>query len=208
MLEDAMAFIPLPNGIKIEIKCRKGGAPVVNVVWATVSVTIDLDVLETVAGAVRTWWDTHMQPLVSTSMALEEVRCTQWTAEDGLQFAEIVSPPVAGTATGGDMPSNVAAVTTFYTGYTGRSNRGRVYNGGQTDAQVTTNTLGTSYVVAMLTAWVEFSEALNLVGGVHVVASFETNGAPRVTGVSKPVIDYGMNNVVDTQRRRIPRVDN
>lgn len=203
-----MAFIPLPNGIKIEIKCRKNGAPVVNVVWATINVEIDLAVLGNLAEVVRTWWDTSMQPLVAASLSLEEIVCTQWDVEDGAQYIEIVSPPLAGTATGGDLPSNVAAVTTFYTGFTGRSNRGRVYNGGQTDAQVVGNTLQTTYVAGMLVAWAAFRTALNAEGFDHVVASFVTEGAPRVTGQSRVIIEYGMNNVVDTQRRRIPRVDN
>jgi hypothetical protein len=203
-----MAFIPLPDGIKIEIKMRKGGAPNVNVVWGTTAVTIDLSVLAAVGAAVRTWWDVNMQPLMSGSIALEEIVVTQWDVADGLQHVESVSPPLAGTATGTDTPSNVAAVTTFYTGYTGRSHRGRVYNPGITDANVTTNTLGTLYVVNMISAWVAFGEALGDLNVQHVVASFQNNNAPRVTGLATPIADYGMNNVVDTQRRRIPQVNN
>lgn len=203
-----MAFIPLPEGIKIEIKCRKNGAPVINVVWCTVDVSIDLATLANIAGAVVTWWVAHIKPQTTSSMSLEEVVCTQWDVAEGLQHVEIVSPPSAGTGGADDTPSNVAAVVTFYTGYTGRSNRGRVYMGGLDVTDTTGNTLGTAYVVAMISAWNAFKTALEGEGATHVVASFYADNAPRVTGQARAITDYGMNNVVDTQRRRIPRVDN
>lgn len=203
-----MAFIPLPDGIKIEIKCRKNGAPVINIVWCTVDVTIDLLTLQNIAVAVKNWWISNIKPQTTASMSLEEVICTQWDVADGLQHVEIVSPPSPGTGGTDDTPSNVAACVTFYTGYTGRSNRGRVYMGGLDVTDTTGNTLGTAYVVAMISAWNAFNNELADVGAVHVVASFVSEGSPRLIGQSRVITDYGMNNVVDTQRRRIPRVDN
>lgn len=205
--QNAMAFISLPDSVKIEIKMRKGGAPNVNIIWGRVEVTIDLAKLEQIALAVVAWWNAEVKPLVSSSTALESVTVTDWSVVDSIQHVETLTTPSAGTATGGDLPSNVAAVTTFYTGYTGRSFRGRVYNAGLTDAQVTTNTLGTTYVLNMLTAWAELNDALSAIDVTHVVASFQHDNAPRAEGVATPIIEYGMNNVVDTQRRRIPRVD-
>lgn len=203
-----MAFIHLPDGIKIEIKMRKNGAPVVNVEWGVITVGIDLPTLETVAQAVVAWWNSNMKNLVTASLALESVTVTDWTVPNGIQHVETLLIPSAGTATGDDMPSNVASVVTFYTGFTGRSNRGRVYNGGLAALHINGNTLVTSYVTAMLTAWADFKVDMAAVNVEHVVASFYTAGAPRAVGVANQVIEYGMNNVVDTQRRRIPRVDN
>lgn len=203
-----MAFIPLPSGVKIEIKCRKGGAPNINVVWGIVSVTVDLGKLQEIALAVEDWWDTHMQPLMSGSLSFEGVTVTDWSEEAGLQYDYDLITPLTGTASGTDTPSNVAAVTTFLTPYSGRSFRGRVYNPGLTDAQITTNTLGTVYVASMLTAWVNFGIAMDDINVAHVVASFVHDNAPRTTAVGTPIITYSMNNVVDTQRRRIPKVNN
>lgn len=202
-----MAFQVLPDGIKVEIKCRKNGALVVNVVWLTCSVTIDLAQLGNIAAAVHAWWNTSVKPFVTSSLALEEVVVTDWTAEDSLQVVEIVSPPLAGTRAGDDMPSNVAAVTTFYTGRTGRSYRGRAYNGGISASDITGNTLGTTYLVGMISAWQAFGAAVEGEACTHVVASFVADGVPRAEGIATPIVDYGMNNVVDTQRRRIPKVD-
>lgn len=203
-----MAFIALPNGIKIEIKMRKNGAPVINVEWGIVNVSITSELLQDVAQAVRGWWNTEMKPLMAASLTLEEIVVTQWDTAEGWQEVYVESPPLAGTATGGDLPSNVAAVTTFLTGMTGRSNRGRVYNCGLTDAQVTGNTIGGAYLVAMLVAWNEFDATLESLSCDHVVASFVTEGAPREVGVATLINNYSMNNVIDTQRRRIPQVDN
>lgn len=203
-----MTFISLPDCVKIEIKCRKNGAPVINVIWAKVNVTIDLATLATIAGVVKDWWIANIKLQTTSSMSLEEVVVTDWSVANSIQHVETVSPPSPGTGGTDDTPSNVAAVVTFYTGYTGRSNRGRVYMGGLDVTDTTGNTLGTAYVVAMITAWADLATLLDAEGVQHVVASFYTNNAPRVVGAYKVITDYGMNNVVDTQRRRIPRVDN
>lgn len=203
-----MAFIPFPDGIKIEIKCKKGGAPNINIVWGVINITLDLAALESISDAVVAWWTAEIRPLVSTSTTLEAVTVTDMSNEAGLQWVNDLVTPLAGTATGGDLPSNVAAVVTFYTGQVGRSYRGRVYNPGLTDTQVTTNTLGTTYVTNMLTAWAEFNIAMDTAGVTHCVASHYTNGAPRSEVQATAILEYGMNNVVDTQRRRIPQVDN
>lgn len=203
-----MAFIPIPGGIKIEIKCRKNGAPVINVEWVWTDVNINQVLLEDLGAAVKAWWIANIKPLTHPAQALEEVIVTDWSAENSIQHVEILSTPSVGTATGEDLPSNVAAVVTFYTGFIGRSNRGRVYNCGLTGSQIAGNTLTTTYVAAMITAWAAFAPAVAAVGCEHHVASFRTNNAPRVVGVSKQIVDYGMNNVVDTQRRRVPQVDN
>lgn len=203
-----MAFIPLPDGIKIEIKMRKSGAPVVNIVWGNIFVEVNTANLEAIATAVRNWWIANIKPNVSSTTALESVTVTDWSVANSLQVVDTLAIPSAGTASGDDTPSNVAAVTTFYTGFTGRSNRGRVYNGGLVGGQITGNTLNTLYVAAMLAAWVDFKADLLAAGANHIVASFYSNGLPRAEGVMNVVTDYGMNNVVDTQRRRIPRVDN
>lgn len=203
-----MAFISLPDGIKIEIVQRKGGAPVLNIVWGILRVTASLTVLENISDAVVAWWNTNVKPLATSSLTLEQVIVTDWSVEGGQQFVNDLITPSAGTAVGADLPSNVAAVVTFYTGYTGRSNRGRVYMAGMSDAAVTTNTLGTSYVTSMLTAWAAFRTDLEAVDATHVVASFYHNNEPRLVGTHNEIIEYGMNNVVDTQRRRIPKVNN
>lgn len=203
-----MAFIPLPNGVKIEIKQRKNGAPVVNVIWGIMTIEIDSVAIADVAAAVVAWWNANVKSLMTSSLTLEEVVVTQWSVEAGLQHTEIVSPPSAGTGGTDDTPSNVAAVVTFYTGYSGRSNRGRAYMGGLNVTSTTGNTLGTTYVVGMLSAWAALKTALFAVDCIHSVASFQTDNAPRLVGVAKTITEYGMNNVVDTQRRRIPRVDN
>lgn len=203
-----MAFISLPNGIKIEIIMRKGGAPVVNVVFLQATGVPNLLNLENYTNAVITWWNTNIKPLVTSGTALHTVRATNWNAENGLQYTNDLLTPSAGTRTGGDTPSNVAAVTTFLTGQSGRSFRGRVYNGGMSDDDIVTNTLSTTLVAGYLTAWAAFQADMQALGLEHVVASFYSNLAPRTVGVATPIVSYSMNNVVDTQRRRIPKVLN
>lgn len=200
-----MAFIPLPSGIKIELKYRKNNAPVVNIIWGTTSLEIDTDLLVAIGEAVVAWWNTTRKDQVVSSMALEEVVVTDWSTESGLQHVEVVSPPAAGTNAGTDLPSNVAFVVTFYTGYSGRSNRGRNYLCGLPESAVSANQITTTYLAAMISDQLQLRDDLSILGVYQVVASFYHDNAPRVTGVSRIVTDMGGDNVVDTQRRRIPR---
>lgn len=201
-----MAFIRLPNCVKIEIIFRKNNAPVVNIIWGEYDVEPGLEDLEAIAQAVVSWWNTTRKDQVVSSMALEEVRVTDWNEENGLQHVEIVSPASAGTSAGTDLPSNVAAVVSFYTGYSGRSNRGRNYLAGMPESGISANQIGTAYLAAMISDYVTLGSNLLTSGAVrHVVASFYHNNAPRAEGVATVITDYGGDNVVDTQRRRIPR---
>jgi hypothetical protein len=201
-----MAFIPLPDGVKIEIKYRKNGALVVNVMWGIVTATIDLNILENIGSAVHAWWLAHRDDQVVAAMALEEIIVTDWSVANGLQGVVIVSPPAPGTNTGTDLPSNIATVVSLYTGFSGRSYRGRQYWCGVPEASITANSIATAYVALMISDMGELIDALAAEGCVVCVASFQSAGVPRVTGVATPVTNWGADNVVDTQRRRIPQV--
>lgn len=201
-----MAFIPLPDGIKIEIKFRKNGALIVNVMWGTTTVTVDTSFLSQIATAVETWWTTIRDDQCATSIALEEVVVTDASVVSGLQYVNVVTPPAAGTNAGADLPSNVAAVVSLYTGYSGRSFRGRQYWAGLPDTALSGNTIVSGYLAVMVTDMGELLDALVAADLTPVVASFQTNNAPRVVGLATPIVDWGANNVVDTQRRRIPKV--
>lgn len=201
-----MAFIPLPDGIKIEIKYRKNGALVVNVMWGTTSATVDLTFLQNVAEAVQTWWTSIRDDQCATSIALEEVVATDVSVADGLQYVNVVTPAASGTNAGADLPSNVAAVVSLYTGYAGRSFRGRQYWCGLPDTALSGNTIQAAYLAVMVADMGELITALQAEGCNPVVASFQHNGAPRATGLATIIDTWGANNVVDTQRRRIPKV--
>lgn len=201
-----MAFIPTPNGVKIEIKFNKNGALVVNIIWVRVSVSITTSLLSNLTAAVITWWDTHMQPLTNPSMSLIEVIATDMSVEDGVTYEDGLVTPLAGTDTGADLPSNIAFVVSFLTEQSGRSYRGRNYLAGISEPRVSGNTIQTIYVAAVLTAYAQLKLALSAEGADHCVASFQHNGAPRPAGVLTDIIEYRADNVVDTQRRRIPQV--
>lgn len=201
-----MAFIRLPNCVKIELIFRKNNAPVVNIIWGEYDVGPGLIDLQDLSEAVEDWWNTVRKDQCVASMALEEVRVTDWNEENGMQYVNIVSPPIAGTNAGTDLPSNVAAVVSFYTPYSGRSFRGRNYLSGIPEASISANSIGTAYLAAMISDYAALAAAMLTLGYRHTIASFYSGGAPRAVGVSTPVIDYGGDNVVDTQRRRIPRV--
>lgn len=203
-----MAFIPTPNGVKVEFKFNKNGALVVNVVWFYVSFEVTIGDLQGLTTELIDWWNDSVKTLTTPSMSLFEVVATDMSVENGIQWVDGLVTPIAGTAGGADLPSNIAAVVTHLTDKSGRSFRGRTYIAGMSDANVSGNTFATTYVTNLLTAFASLKTRTDTLQFNHSVCSFYSNNVARSAGLLTVVSDYRMDNVVDTQRRRIPKVFN
>lgn len=199
-----MAFIPLPNGVRIAMEFVQNGQLVVNVYYLTYPSPIATANLTALATVFKDWWFNTERANRSTALSLVQVVATDIRVAGGLQTAVVNAPPVAGTIAGSAAPNNVAACLSLRTGFSGRSNRGRKYYGGIVAADVADNDLGTTRVTNMLTSALTLRTNITTAGGEWVVASFFTLGAPRVTGVSKAISGFIMDFRVDTQRRRLP----
>lgn len=199
-----MAFVPVPSGIKIAVEYSLNGQLVVNVYYVTTTNPIITANLTALCDIFINWWSTNQRPNFTTSMFLERVVATDVSVPDGLQVVRDVSPPVAGTATGATAPNNVAIVLSKRTGFSGRSYRGRTYYAGIAAAEVADNILSSALVTALLVDATALSAALGSAGYTWVVASFQENGVPRTTAVTKPITSFTMDSRIDTQRRRLP----
>lgn len=203
-----MAFIPTPDAVKCEIKFNKNGALVVNILWFNITVTLNYAALEALTEEIIDWWNDSLKTWTTPTQSLIEVIATDMSIADGIQVANSLTTPLAGTASGDDLPSNVAAVVSFLSEQSGRSYRGRNYIAGQVGTFISGNSLTTGYMAAALTAYAAMNTRMNAIGFDHVICSMYHNNAPRTEGVLTRVTDYRMDNVVDTQRRRIPKVFN
>jgi hypothetical protein len=152
-----------------------------------------------------TWWDTSMQPLMTGSVHLERVRLRDITVQNGIVAEYTTGLPLTGSRAGASMPANVALSVKKNTGLAGKSFRGRVYQFGMAEGDVTVNTVETAYVTPLLAAW---NEALLLIGAsadyVMVLASKYSGNAPRPTALVSEVTSFSLaDRTVDTRRDRL-----
>jgi len=198
-----MAFIPLPNGVKVELKWTSNGVAVVNILWFTkaiINISVDFPLL---GAALVEWWGTTQASSFPSTIQLDEVVITDWREEGGEQLIFNTLLPIAGTNSSPALPNNVALVVTKKSIFTGRSSRGRRYICGLTEGNVSGNTVGGTFATDIAAGEVALYEGAADAGWQGVIASFEHNNAPRTSGVAVPIAFISANTRVDTQRRRL-----
>lgn len=201
-----MPHIPIPNGIRVCLNYTNAGELACNVFHVEGPSDPTLADLTTIAEEFVAWWNANMKPLTSAATSLQSVEVTDVTADgqEGIEYT--TGLPLAGTASGANLPNNVTVATKLTSGLTGRSRRGRSYFVGLTDNALNTGsqTLTTTFQAALTGAFQELIEQLVVAGFQLAVASLWSNGVPRTTGLLTPIINAEVNPTVDSQRRRLP----
>lgn len=198
-----MAFIPIPNTIKLTFEYTIGGKPVVNVSFFEKASAVTLTDLQDITDIADAWDVAFNADFRSVGMLLERFTATDETEQDGLAFIKTLTTPRAGTAGGALNPNNVAACLSLRTGLRGRSFRGRQYIGGQLETNNIGDVINPDYIADALDVFGELQDAMLTGGFTWVVASRYSGGAPRITGVTTPITEIRMNDRIDTQRRRL-----
>jgi len=199
-----MAFIPVPNGMRIALEQRLDDQQVVNVFYCLQPTGVTVADLTAIAGIFKDWWINELSPVLSQDISLERVVATDVSVEGGNQVTDTGGLPDTGDVATEAMSNNVALCVTRYTLFTGRSRRGRSYVAGLHTASITNNTVLTSPLAVIVTAFGQLSLNIQAGGYVFVVASFQSGGVPRVTADVRGVASFAANSRVDTQRRRLP----
>lgn len=199
-----MAYIRLPGGIKVALEYEVYGKVVVNIYHVTTTDPIVSIKLIDIAEIFEAWWSTQMRQNFSQDISLHTITAHNLDVPNGEKITLAVSPALPGTDVSIAMTNNVALVATFDTDQTGRSFRGRAYLAGIPRGDIVDNNASAAIVTALLVDYVSLSAALAVGNAAHVVASFQTAGAPRPEGVATQVTAYTMNTRLDTQRRRMP----
>lgn len=199
-----MAFIPVPDTAKATLQWSIA-AQVVEITlgflktggWnATTLGILAIDLLA--------WFTAELKPLLWTSSILQNINATDQSSVSGPS----VDFPITsgGVGANGSTPTalNGTAAIKFNTLLRGRSYRGRNFiptlpNNGL----VSPVELSAAQTLAIVSAWANLNTYLGVSAADHVVISRYNAGAPRVTGVATPVISYGMDSSVDSQRRRL-----
>lgn len=189
-----------------ELRFIKEAQRIENTLYFTGSAQPDSVLAGQLATALVTWWTNNIRLFVSSDMTLTEVFITDISSQEGFTLSHVVSPPLAGTAIGESLPSNVALCISFRTAFRGRSGRGRNYVAGCTEANCAGSFFSTAYVNAMVSAYGLLMGAGNFVPGLGwTIVTRHFNGQPRPIGLSRTVTAVlSVNNSCDSQRRRLP----
>jgi hypothetical protein len=208
-----MPFVPVPNTALVEMRMLLDAQQVENTLYFDFGATPVIGDLTSIANAMITWWESAYSTAITTSVELREVVATDLSSATGPQVSISPAVPAFGDLNDAPLPNNVTLTVSFRTANRGRSFRGRNYVVGLGETQVAGNTVAPSVItafdgiysqllaspVAAIATWVVVSRF----SGVDPVTG---EPIPRVTGIATPIISVTVvDNVVDSQRRRLPK---
>lgn len=200
-----MAFQPVPNTASVEMIFGSNGSIVENVFHVEKDAPWTAVELQALAQAFEGWWRTELASTQPPTLALQRTDARDLTTASGAFHSEPCVGACQGTALDVALPNNVTAAVKWTTGLAGRSQRGRTYHIGLTEAAVVGDNLIESARATLQTAYNELIATINALGGTYdlVVVSRVTNGLPRPVGQTTPITSAQLDNSVDSQRRRL-----
>jgi hypothetical protein len=208
-----MASVPVSNTAQVELLYTLGGEGIENTLYFEFPATITLADLTELKGALSTWWTDEMQEHFALSLGLHAIRLTDLTSPTSPGVELPVSPVKTGLVNADPLPNNVAPCISFRTALRGRSFRGRNYLSGLPDTVQSGNTIQDGVLGGLQVAYNELLDLAAAVGctwvvvsrysGIHAVTK---KPIPRASGITTPVVAASFaDNIVDSQRRRLPR---
>lgn len=201
-----MAFIPLPLGVRVAMEFTKDGSAVVNVFHVTSTVPLLTANLTAIANVFGSWWIGNYAAESTNHLVLNQVVATDVSIVGGQQGIGVTGLPQAGLRATAAVPNNVAIVTSYRTPRVGRSFRGRSYWALLASTDVVDDVITLPQTATINADLLILAAALAAFPATLVVASYQIDGAPRVTAEATPVTTIITDQRVDTQRRRLLNV--
>lgn len=200
-----MPFVPFPTTTaKLELFFRQDGQAIENVThWRLTAAATEINLEQLCLDAIN-WWDTVMQPLVTSKVELVNTKATSLATATSSAVEISTGLPLSGGGAPTSLPNNVTVVAKLLTAKRGRSFRGRIYHVGLHQAQVSENSLIGAAQIALTSAYNSLTIPGLFSGAKLVVASRVSNGAERSLGVVTDCTAVTVNEVLDSQRRRLP----
>lgn len=202
-----MPFVPVPGVAQVNVRATLNGEQIENVFCFQYNAPpIDAGELSTLAEVVRDEWIANVLPLLTQGYTLREVYAVDLTSADGPTATAVAPPGTIGGEISQPLPNNVALVLTHRTAQRGRAYRGRTFISGLVEGNVAGNLVDAGWAGTLVAAFNTFIiEIQSTVAWVFVIVSRQLDNAPRVTGVATVVTATVLrDNVVDSQRRRLP----
>lgn len=198
-------YIPVANVAKGEVIMDQDGQEVVNVFHFLSDVGWDDSRLAGLCDMLSSWWEGSIQTAYPAEYSLRSVKCTDLTTQTAATAQTDFSPPTFGGDSASEpLPNNVSVVIKWITGKRGRSYRGRTYYPCLTTVMVAANRLTVGGLATVsAAAGALFAEAVSRQWW-PVVVSYCHDGAWRTSADVTRITSYGVNEVLDSQRRRLP----
>lgn len=184
-----------------------------NVMWLylTGSGEITVPNLNDLAAACSGAYIDNFGPYLSSALSLDDTQVVLYAGGGDVFEGHAVSGG-SGSATGGDLPANVAMCITWQIAPHYRGGHPRTYLAGMVDGhQLDATTWQGASVSALSSAAAAFHTDLEAISGVgsgitdveHGVASFVRDGAWRTPPVFYRIVTGFVDTRIDTQRRRL-----
>jgi len=157
------------------------------------------------ATRVHTWYSTYYKQCIPTNIALQVISLRVYNPVAPLAYDLPISPGEAGTRTGTAEAANVTITMSERTGLAGRAFRGRMYVPGISENDALANDTASSVLTSLLsTAMAQLIVAL--FNAPEVMAVFHRPHIPPhvLDNTATQVLTYVIENVLDSQRRRLP----
>jgi len=194
-----MPFTPIDRVIRVVLRFTRDTREYQNVLHVRKPSAVTLADLIAIADEAVTWWTTTYSNGLVNDVCLLSVTATDMSVQGGQQYTADVSPPTCGTSTAPPLPGNVTGTISWRTGRTGRRYRGRTYAVGFGEPDVgDQDTMSGALTSLLATTAVDWILRALGVGLSPVVASF-------TYGTAEDILSAVIENVVDSQRRRLPR---
>lgn len=200
-----MPFQPVPKVAEVRMIFQAFGQEMQNIYHVHTTETWSGEFLENLADTFLAWYTSDLRDLQSSSVTLEAIKVRD-LSEEFAGYFEIT--PVAdnvGTRESPMLPGNVTAVTTWTTGLTGRSTRGRTYHIGLTEDAVTGNELTGGFQAAMFIAYNNLISEISTEEAAWTlrVVSRVQGGLTLLEALSYEIIANALDSNTDSQRRRL-----
>lgn len=207
-----MPFIPAVNTAQVRTQFTYNGQQCENVYYVEGQDAWDAITLQALAAVFGEWWIAELGPSMPIALTLNRILARDMTTEAAPSIEYTTDLPASGEQSVEALPNSVTLAVKWVTGLAGRSFRGRTYHIGMVDLSVLGN-VATSGFHDLLTA--AYNQLINAIVTENpdwglVVASFfsgvdvDGNPIPRSTAVLTPILTAVVNDIVDSQRRRLP----
>lgn len=197
-----MPFLPLPNGLQVEVLHELFGAPVECTFTFITHTSSTPSTVLSAQLAVFLYWRDHVLPLLSRDLLWTGLAVTDLSVEGGERLVVPFTEPILGGYTASALPANVAARVNYIVAYPPGGRRGCMFLPGVPSDQADASRLSDVWRALVTEATSYLIDGAELQGWRWVVASKFLHGALRPVAVPLRVDITTLDSLWTAQRRK------
>lgn len=196
---------PVTGVMRTELRYTLGGQQCENVLhWELTTLGPQIEDVAILGAKLVNWWDTYVKPYVSPNCILNNIKITNLDTATGFQAEYTTGLPIAGTSNATFLPNHVTLAVRLATAARGKSTTGRLFWPQISSGNVTNNVVDSTLTGEIKTAL----EALLAIGFSAdyklAIVSYIAGHALRLSPLVTDVLSVAVENILDSQRRRLP----